>query len=108
MDTQIDLQGSLAEAVQTEAQARGFDDTATRWLALLLHNDPALPAPTAGAMVSRVLQLPIGVDLTTLDTTLQRLDAHDSAELTTSERRVTAMLLEDMVSRALALMTTLA
>jgi hypothetical protein len=31
------------------------------------------PAPTAGAMVARVRQLPIGVDLAALDATLQGL-----------------------------------
>ncbi len=46
-----------------EAEAHGFDETATRWLILLLQSDPTLPAPTAGAMVARVRQLPIGADL---------------------------------------------
>ena len=87
----------LQKAVQTEADAHDFDEAATRWLALLLQDDPTLPAPTAGAMVARVRQLPIGADLAALDVALQRLSAHDPTELTTSERRVTAMLLRDLV-----------
>jgi hypothetical protein len=44
-------------------EAHGFDETTTLWLTLLLQSDPTLPAPTAGAMVARVRQLPIGADL---------------------------------------------
>ena len=61
--------------MQAEAEAHGFDETATHWLTLLLQNDPALPAPTAGAMVARVRQLPIGADLSLLDATLEGLSS---------------------------------
>ena len=71
-------------------------------------DDPTLPAPTAGAMVARVCELPIGGDLATLDVTLRLLEARKPSELTTSERRVTAMLLKDLVSQARALLTAIA
>jgi hypothetical protein len=57
----------------------------------VLQDDPILPAPTAGAIVAHVRQLPIGADLAALDVTLQRLRGRSSAEMTTSEWRVTAM-----------------
>lgn len=107
MDTTSSLPPQLQKAVQAEAEAHGFDQAATRWLALLLQNDPTLPAPTAGAMVARVRHLPIGADLAALDVTLQRLGAHNPAELTTSERRVTAMLLQSLVSQAHALLAAI-
>ena len=107
MDTTPTLPPRLQKAVRAEADAHGFDEAATRWLALLLQDDPTLPAPTAGAMVARVRQLPIGSDLAALDVALQRLSAHDSAELTTSERRVAAMLLRDLVSQAHTLLTVI-
>jgi hypothetical protein len=90
------LPPELQEAVQAEAEAHGFDEAAARWLALLLQDDATLPAPTAGAMVARVRELPIGADLATLDRALRQLGAYDPAELTTSERRVAAMLLRDL------------
>jgi hypothetical protein len=102
-----ELPSQLEEAVQAEAEAHSFDKAATRWLALLLLDDPTLPAPTAGAMVARVRELPIGADLATLDTALQRLDASNPAGLTTSERRVTAILLNALMSRAHALLTAI-
>jgi len=74
---------------------------------LLLQTDPTLPAPTAGAMVARVRTLPLGADLAALNATLQRLGARSLAELTTSERRVTAMLLADLLSQAHALLAAL-
>ena len=95
------------EAIQAEAEAHGFDETAKRWLGLLLKDDPTLPAPTAGAMVARVRELPIGGDLVTLDVTLRRLETRKLGDLTTSERRVTAMLLKDLVSQAHALLTAI-
>jgi hypothetical protein len=103
MDTTPNLSPQLEEAVRAEAEAHGFDEAATRWLALLLQNDPTLPVPTGGAMVARVRQLPIGADLAALDITLQRLDTYNSVELTTSERRVTAILLNGLISQAHAL-----
>jgi len=107
MDTPSSLSPQLQEAVLAEAQAHGFDETATRWLMLLLQTDPTLPAPTAGAMVARVRTLPLGADLAALNATLQRLGARSLAELTTSERRVTAMLLADLLSQAHALLAAL-
>jgi hypothetical protein len=101
------LPSELQEAVQAEAKAHGFDEAATRWLALLLQADTTLPAPTAGAMVARVCELPIGADLATLDVALRKLSGCDAAGLTTSERRVTAMLLEDLASQAHALVATI-
>ena len=101
------LPPQLEEAVEAETEAHGFDGTARRWLALLLEDDPTLPAPTAGAMVARVCELPIGRDLVTLDVTLRLLETHKPSELTTSERRVTAMLLKDLVSQARALLTAI-
>jgi hypothetical protein len=95
------------EALAAEAEAHGFDETATRWLALLLQTDPTLPAPTAGAMVARVRALPLGADLAALDATLQRLGGCSLAELTTSERRVTAMLLADLLAQAHALLAAI-
>ena len=64
----------------------------------------ALPAPTAGAMVARVRTLPLGADLAALDATLHRLGGRSLAELTTSERRVTAMLLAGLLAQAHALL----
>ena len=98
----------LQQAIQAEAEVRSFDAVATRWLALLLQNDPTLPAPTAGAMVARVGELPVGEDLAALDAGLQHIGARDPGELTTSERRVTAMLLEDLIATAQALLTAMA
>ena len=103
-----DLPSQLEKAVQAEAEAHGFDETATRWLNLLLQDDPTLPAPTAGAMVARACELPIGADLATLDVIIRYLETCSTAGLTTSERRVTAMLLKDLVSRAHALLATMA
>jgi hypothetical protein len=102
--TKPELPQSLREAVQAEAGARGFDEAATRWLALLLRHDATLPAPTAGAMVARVRDLPIGADLAALDIALQQLGTRDPDGLTTSERRVTAMLLQDLAAQARALL----
>jgi hypothetical protein len=104
MDTTHNLPQELQGAVQAEAGARGFDEAATRWLALLLRHDATLPAPTAGAMVARVRDLSIGADLAALDAALQQLGAHDPDGLTTSERRVTAMLLQDLAAQAHALL----
>jgi hypothetical protein len=59
MDTTPTILPQLEDAVQAEAETHGFDETATRWLVLLLQDDPTLPAPTARAMVARVCQLPI-------------------------------------------------
>jgi hypothetical protein len=106
MDTTPALPPELEEAVQAEAEAHGFDEAATRWLALLLLDD-ALPAPTGGAMVDRVRELPIGADLATLDAALSRLDERDPSGLATSERRVTAMLLRDLASQARALVAAI-
>ena len=108
MNTTKPLPPELREAIQAEAEVRSFDAVATRWLALLLQKDPTLPAPTAGAMVARVGELPVGADLAALDAGLQLLGARDPGELTTSERRVTAMLLEDLISTAQALLTVIA
>ena len=108
MNTTPRLPPQLKEAVEAETEAHGFDGTARRWLALLLQDDPTLPAPTAGAMVARVCELPIGADLVTLDVTLRLLETRKPCELTTSERRVTAMLLKDLVSQARALLTAIA
>jgi len=55
----------------------------------------AVERNAAGAMVACVRRLPIGADLATLDKALRQLGAYDPAELTTSERRVAAMLLRD-------------
>ena len=107
MDATHNLPQELQEAVQAEAEAHDFDEAATRWLALLLQDDATLPAPTAGAMVARVREQPIGADLAALDTALRQLGARDPTELTTSERRVTAMLLEDLASQAHALVATI-
>lgn len=107
MNANLILPSELQEAVQAEAEAHGFDETATRWLALLLQNDPTLPVPTAGAMVARVHQLSIGADLSLLDATLEGLSAHDPTQLTTSERRVTAILLKDLASRARTLLAAI-
>ena len=107
MDTPSSLSPQLQEAILAEAQAHGFDETATRWLALLLQTDPTLPAPTAGAMVARVRGLPLGADLAALDATLHHLGGRSLAELTTSERRVTAMLLADLLAQAHALLAAL-
>ena len=107
MNTTPELPSQLEKAVQAEAEAHGFDATATRWLALLLQDDSTLPAPTAGAMVARVRELPIGADLAALDAALQRLDTRNPAELTTSERRVTAILLNDLMSQAHALLAAI-
>lgn len=107
MDTTHNLPQELQGAVQAEAEAHGFDEAATRWLALLLQDDATLPAPTAGAMVARVRELPIGADLATLDVALRKLGRCDPARLTTSERRVTAMLLRDLASQAHALVATI-
>lgn len=107
MDTTPTIPPQLEDAVRAEAEAHGFDETATRWLTLLLQDDPTLPAPTAGAMVARVCQLPIGADLAALDVTLQGLSVRNPIELTTSERRVTAMLLKDLVSQAHALLAAI-
>ena len=100
MDIPSILPPQLQEAVEVEAKAYGFDESATRWLALLLLEDAALPAPTAAAMVKRVHRLPIGTVLASLDDTLQPLSACDVDDLSTSERRVIAALLSDLVSRA--------
>ena len=108
MNTTKPLPPELREAIQSEAEVRSFDAVATRWLALLLQNDPTLPAPTAGAMVARVGELPVGENLAALDAGLQHLGARDPGDLTTSERRVTAMLLEDLISTAQALLTVIA
>jgi hypothetical protein len=102
-----DLPQELEKAVQAEAEAHGFDQAATRWLALLLLDDATLPAPTGGAMVDRVRGLPIGVDLAALDAALSRLGERDPSALTTSERRVTAMLLRDLASQARALVAAI-
>jgi hypothetical protein len=102
--TKPELPQSLREAVQAEAGARGFDETATRWLALLLQDDTTLPAPTAGAMVARVRGLPIGADLAALDIALRQLGAREPGGMTTSERRVSAMLLQDLAAQAHALL----
>ena len=107
MNTTPRLPPQLEEAIQAEAETHGFDEIAKRWLALLLEDDPTLPAPTAGAMVARVRELPIGVDLVTLDVTLRRLETRKPGDLTTSERRVTAMLLKDLVSQAHALLVAI-
>jgi hypothetical protein len=107
MDTASTLPVELQEAVQAEAEAHGFDGAARRWLALLLQDDTTLPAPTAGAMVARVRHLPIGDDLAALDTALRQLGARALDELTTSERRVTAMLLRDLASQACALVAAI-
>jgi len=104
MDTSSSLSPQLQEAILAEAQAHGFDETATRWLALLLQTDPTLPAPTAGAMVARVRELPLGADLAALNATLHRPGGRSLAELTTSERRVTAMLLAGLLAQAHALL----
>jgi hypothetical protein len=101
------LPSELQEAVQAEAKAHGFDEAATRWLILLLQADTTLPAPTAGAMVARVRELPIGADLAMLDVALRKLSGCDPAGLTTSEQRVTAMLLENLASQAHALVATI-
>jgi hypothetical protein len=106
MDT-IPLPSELQEAVQAEAKSHGFDEAATRWLTLLLQADATLPAPTAGAMVACVRELPIGADLATLDIALRKLSECDPTGLTTSERRVAAMLLEDLASQAHALVATI-
>jgi hypothetical protein len=95
------LPSELQGAVQAEAKAHGFDEAATRWLALLLQADITLPAPTAGAMVACVRELPIGADLATLDIALRKLSECNP------ERRVTAMLLEDLASQAHALVATI-
>jgi hypothetical protein len=55
-------------------------------------------------MVARVGRLPIGQDLATLDQALLRLDGRDSPEMSTSERRVSAMVLMNLVARANALL----
>ena len=107
MDTTPTILPQSEDAVQAEAEAHGFDETATRWLVLLLQDDLTLPAPTARAMVARVCQLPIGADLAALDVTLQGLSVRNPIELTTSERRVTAMLLKDLVSQARALLAAM-
>ncbi len=107
MDTTPTIPPQLEDAVKAEAEAHGFDEAATRWLTLLLQSDPTLPAPTAGAMVARVCQLPIGEDLSALDVTLQGLSVRNPIELTTSERRVTAMLLKDLVSQAHTLLAVI-
>ena len=107
MNTTPELPPQLEEAVQAEAEAHSFDTTATRWLTLLLQDDPTLPAPTAGAMVARVRELPIGADLATLDAALERLDTRNPTELTTSERRVTAILLDALMSQAHALLAAI-
>jgi hypothetical protein len=39
MDTTPALPPQLEDAVQAEAEAHGFDETATRWLTLLLQSD---------------------------------------------------------------------
>jgi hypothetical protein len=100
MDITSLLPAPLLEAVKTEAEAHNFDEAATRWLALLLRDDAALPAPTAAAMVKRVRRLPVGAVLASLDEGLQSLPICDIDDLTTSERRVIAALLSDLVSRA--------
>jgi hypothetical protein len=107
MNTTQRLPPQLEEAVQAGTEAHGFDGTVKRWLAFLLKDDPTLPAPTAGAMVARVCELPIGGDLVTLDATLQLLETRKPSVLTTSERRVTAMLLKALVSQAHTLLTAI-
>ena len=102
---QSELPPELETAVQTEAEAYGFDPAAAHWLRLLLLDDPTLPAPTAGAMVARARRLEVGEDLATIDETLARLDRRDTNEMGTSERRVTAMVLGDLMSRAGTLLT---
>jgi len=107
MDTTPILPAELQEAVRAETEAHGFDETAARWLTLLLLNDPTLPAPTAGAMVARVCELPIGADLAALDCTLQYLNTRYLADLTTSERRVAIALLKDLIAQARALLAAI-
>ncbi|MBN1812991.1 MAG: hypothetical protein JXA14_14240 [Anaerolineae bacterium] len=107
MNTNLTLPSELQEAVQAEVKVHGFDEVATRWLAFLLQADAALPAPTAGGMVARVRELSIGADLATLDIALRKLSMCDPAGLTTSERRVTALLLRDLTSQAHALVATI-
>ena len=58
-------------------------------------------------MVARVRELPIGADLAALDHTLQRLNTRYLADLTTSERRVTATLLKDLIAQARALLAAI-
>lgn len=101
------LPPQLEEAVQAETEAHGFDETAKRWLALRLEDDPTLPAPTAGAMVTRVRELPIGGNLVTLDVILRCLETRKPNELTASERRVTAVFLKDLVSQTHALLSVI-
>ncbi len=107
MDTTSTLPAELQEAIRAETEAHDFDETATRWLTLLLLNDPTLPAPTAGAMVARVRELSIGADLAALDHTLQCLNTRYLADLTTSERRVTIALLKDLIAQARALLAAI-
>ena len=54
--------------------------------------------------MKRVRRLPIGQDLASLDDALQALKRHDTDDMTTSERRVTAALLRAMLSQANALL----
>jgi hypothetical protein len=58
-------------------------------------------------MVARVRQLPIGDDLAALDTALRRFSARAPDELTTSERRVTAVLLRNLASQARVLVAAI-
>ncbi|TET49229.1 MAG: hypothetical protein E3J64_09955 [Anaerolineales bacterium] len=94
------LADELQQAIQTEVEAKGLDESGARWLACLIDEDPALPVPTAGAMVGRVRELSIGSDLAALDEALERLSAKYSPEMTTSERRVLATLLNRVVNVA--------
>jgi hypothetical protein len=97
---QAEIADELQEAIRTEVAAKGLDESGSRWLACLVVEDPTLPVPTAGAMVGRVRGLPIGSDLAALDEALERLSAHCFPEMTTSERRVMATLLNRVVGVA--------
>jgi hypothetical protein len=107
MNTTPRLPARLEEPVPTETEAHGFNETAAYLLALVLQDDPRLPALTAGAMVTRVREFPIGGDLVTPDVTLRRLETCKPSELTTSERRMTAVLLKDLISQAHALLSAM-
>jgi hypothetical protein len=100
---QGELDDELQDAIRTEIVAKGLDASGGRWLAWLVLDDPTLPVPTAGAMVGRVRELPIGCDLAALDEALEHLSAQSFPEMTTSERRVMATLLNRTVGVATAL-----
>jgi len=110
IETQRDFMAdpsTLPDAIAAEAAAHDLDDVGRRWLEMLVAADPTLPLPTAGAMVSAALHSPLGDTFHRLDDALGGLNDVALDDLTTSQRRVLLLLLDDLRNRLEGLLMAL-